>query len=348
MNTTKSPRRPKVGKSLADLRPDLAAEWDDPEWSPADVSLGAKYMAAWKCDAGHQWPATVSNRALRGSGCRTCQLTRSSRERRLPEPGKSLGDRFPEVATGWHVSLNAPLTPYDVHPFSHDKRWWHCESCDGPTCSEPSARVVGHRMCGVCVNKAVVKGVNDLASQYPLLAEEWDVLKNEGTEPDVIFCRSKTGGWWRCRRCKHSWNATPGGRALAGGTGCPACGRRGFNSSAEAILYFFFHKDLNAFKVGITGTNNRRLTAFTSRGWTALLYERFPHGADAMEVESSIHRWWRADLHLPIWLSAKDMGHLGGYTETISADELTPNEIITRIKSESARVRAAREVGLAG
>lgn len=45
---------------------------------------------------------------------------------RVATPTSSLQTLFPELAEEWHPTRNAPLTPNDVKPASHNKVWWRC------------------------------------------------------------------------------------------------------------------------------------------------------------------------------------------------------------------------------
>lgn len=82
---------------------------------------------------------------------------------------------------------------------------------------------VGYRTAGagclVCSNRLIVPGVNDLASQYPLLAEEWHPIRNPFT-PDTVAAGSGKKVWWLCAN-QHEWFTTILSRST--GTGCPAC-----------------------------------------------------------------------------------------------------------------------------
>jgi hypothetical protein len=75
--------------------PDLAAEWHPTRngaLSPAEVSAGSGRKVWWRCQAGHEWAATVANRTGRGSGCPFCSGRRPSPERNL-ESGENRGRR---------------------------------------------------------------------------------------------------------------------------------------------------------------------------------------------------------------------------------------------------------------
>ncbi len=65
-------------------------------------------------------------------------------------------------------------------------------------------------------SNAPVPGVNDLASQYPLVAAEAD-----GWDPQTVTAGSGIKRAWKCRH-GHTWSASPGART-GSGTGCPYC-----------------------------------------------------------------------------------------------------------------------------
>ncbi|WP_279106656.1 zinc-ribbon domain-containing protein [Gordonia paraffinivorans] len=98
-----SGRRPVAGVGdLATLRPDLAAQWHPTKnkgLTPADVSPGSKRKLWWQDEHGHQWQATVKDRAA-GSGCPYCSG-------RVAIPGETdLATRFPDLAAEWHPTKN--------------------------------------------------------------------------------------------------------------------------------------------------------------------------------------------------------------------------------------------------
>ena len=77
--------RPAPEQSLADLLPDLAAQWaaneTHPGRGPGQLRLGSGDRCVWRCGEGHaDWPAVVSSRA-RGSGCPSCARQQAARTR---------------------------------------------------------------------------------------------------------------------------------------------------------------------------------------------------------------------------------------------------------------------------
>ncbi|WP_396231018.1 zinc-ribbon domain-containing protein, partial [Frankia sp. EI5c] len=68
-------RAPKPGESLADLNPELAAQFrhnlSRPGRGPTTLRTQSHDLCEWECDQGHRWPAIVANRT-NGRGCSDC------------------------------------------------------------------------------------------------------------------------------------------------------------------------------------------------------------------------------------------------------------------------------------
>jgi len=336
--TKLGPRKPKPGMSLKELRPDLAAEWDEVSnlpLRPEDVSLGSRTQVGWRCRAcEHRWPARVDKR-VNGNGCPSCAG-------RVLTPGvNDLASQRPELVAEWDFEANGDLRPNQVFMSSHVKVGWRCKACEHRWPATVSNREAGNG-CPSCAGRVLLPGVNDLASQRPELVAEWNFEANGELLPNQVFMSSKVKVGWRCKACEHRWPATVYNRVQ--GRGCQECAKHGFSPASAAVVYFLTHYHLGVYKVGISGKTTTRLADLKRDGWSAVHVEHFSLGADARTVEKAIHSWWRKDLGLPIGVGAEDMTRTGGHTETIDSSALPAEVIIARIKSESARVRAVREV----
>ena len=70
----------------------------------------------------------------------------------------------------------------------------------------------------------LVKGQNDLLSQYPACINEWDFNKNHPLSPDAAVAGSSKKVWWIC--CKgHSYEQSIN-LHVGRGYGCPYCSHR--------------------------------------------------------------------------------------------------------------------------
>ena len=107
--------------NLGKLRPDLAKEWHPTKngnLTSYDVSPKSHKKVWWRCNRGHEWPATVYNRS-KGSACPYCAGRKATKE-------NNLGVKHPELLGEWHPTKNGNLTPYDLTPRSHHNVWWLC------------------------------------------------------------------------------------------------------------------------------------------------------------------------------------------------------------------------------
>lgn len=134
----------------------------------------------------------------------------------------------PELLSEWDYDKNAPLTPDNVTVGSSRKVWWKCSQ------GHDWYAVIYHRAKGVgcpyCLNKRVWKGFNDLASQRPEIATEWNFEKNKGlvdgfgndiSTPEKVVFSAGYKVWWICLK-GHEWEAVVGKRT-GEGNGCPYC-----------------------------------------------------------------------------------------------------------------------------
>ena len=135
----------------------------------------------------------------------------------------SVGVKFPEIAKEWHPTKNGNLTTENVEYGSGKKAWWICDK------GHEYEMIVKNRTshgqgCPICSNRRVLTGFNDLASQYPELAKEWNYEKNGDLTPLDVFFGSGKKVWWVCKDCGHEWESTIVNRTR--GRGCPECAKK--------------------------------------------------------------------------------------------------------------------------
>ncbi|MFC1415039.1 zinc-ribbon domain-containing protein [Streptacidiphilus cavernicola] len=79
---SKTRRTPKPGRSLADVRPDLAQQFVENlkmrARTPAIINPGTNDPCRWRCPRGHEWVTTVASR-FSGAGCARCGSAGKSR-----------------------------------------------------------------------------------------------------------------------------------------------------------------------------------------------------------------------------------------------------------------------------
>ena len=88
----------------------LMAEWD---WeknnplglSPNELVMGCGKKAWWKCASGHEWQASIANRAIRNTGCPYCS------GRKAISGINDLETLHPDIAKEWNTEKNGDLLP---------------------------------------------------------------------------------------------------------------------------------------------------------------------------------------------------------------------------------------------
>lgn len=119
----------------------------------------------------------------------------------------------------WVSSSDPKVTPETV-TIGSEKMCitWRCEKNHEYPASV-NRRVSGQG-CPYCKGKRVLKGFNDLASQYPNVAKEWDSELND-LKPDEIVYGSNKRARWKCEK-GHKWEAIIKSRTIDG-CKCPYC-----------------------------------------------------------------------------------------------------------------------------
>lgn len=268
---------PVSGKTdLATRFPALALEWH-PSWngdvSPQQVLPGSHRIVWWQCANGHTWQAQIKSR-VSGCGCPVCA------GRTVVSGENDLGVQFPEIARQWHPSKNGDLTPAKIRPGSPRKVWWICEKGHQWKATVASRTSNGYG-CPVCAGKIILPGENDLASQFPQIAEQWDFSKNDTLSPQQVAPYSNRKVWWRCQK-GHSYQSSV--VAHTRGSGCPYCAGKkvlpGFNDLAtlNPKLAKQWHPTLNhpLTPSMVTTGSHRKVWWICSSGhvWKAIICSR--------------------------------------------------------------------------
>lgn len=206
------------------LFPDIAAEWDHERngvLKPNQVTAGSNKRVHWICSMKHRWEATV-NRRTNGSKCPYCS------SRKLLVGFNDLASTNPTLTAEWDQKKNGELTPQMVMAGADRSVWWICKQGHSWK-AKVALRNIGSS-CPICGNKILLPGDNDLVTQEPQLAGEWDYEGNEGVRPEQVLAGSVKSYWWKCI-LGHSYRATIHNRKK--GNGCPYCSRQkvlaGFN-----------------------------------------------------------------------------------------------------------------------
>lgn len=205
----------------------LLNEWDyerntAEKLFPEEITCGSHKEVNWRCSTcGHRWKAHVNKRAA-GRRCPVC----SAKQKRLKLIKKNtlVGENdiktmFPTLADEWEQQEDG-LTPSDVTTQSNVEVQWKCSICGGMWKTSVYARTQGNG-CPYCQKRVLVCGENDLASQFPEVAKEWDNTRNTKKAHEV-FAKSSQKAFWVCSKCGHKWKACIENRTR-NNTGCPKC-----------------------------------------------------------------------------------------------------------------------------
>ncbi len=107
---------------LATINPMLAKEWNDKKnypLTPNDVTIGSNKKVWWKCNKGHEWESSISNRN-QGKGCPICV------NKQVLSGYNDLATINPELAKEWNYEKNGSLKPNMVTANTNKKVWWKC------------------------------------------------------------------------------------------------------------------------------------------------------------------------------------------------------------------------------
>lgn len=207
-----SGRIPVVGENdLATTHPELSSQLVDDD--PRSFSAGSGKKPLWICKMKHTWKASVGERVA-GTGCPYCggkKILVGFNDLRTTHPDLAL------EADGWD--------PTTLNFGSNKIVGWICK--DGHTWRTSVAGRSNNRGCPTCKNRKVLPGFNDLATEFPEIADQAD-----GWDPTLVTHGSSSLLNWRCK-LGHTWKTSPANRTGKNTTDCPVCSNNlllvGFN-----------------------------------------------------------------------------------------------------------------------
>ena len=290
---------------LATLRPDLLAEWSTSNTRlPSSIRPGSDYIAIWNCPIGHEYKAAVKQRSGIGSGCPYCA------GKRVLSGFNDLVTTHPDTAETWDFKKNGSTLPSKVIAGSHKRFFWLCE--EGHSFSQFVYRQALEKTgCPYCGFRKLLPGFNDLLSQDPIVAAEWDFEKN-ASKPYQVLYGGRTKYWFKCAS-GHKWKTDLITRKRSG---CPGCAKYGFKGTEPAYLYLLRNLRLKAIKIGITNKKTSRIADFQRSGWELLATKEFEVGHEARELETVLKKILNLTISKTGFVERSEMGRLGGFTET--------------------------------
>lgn len=228
-------KRVEVGvNDLASRCPLVAAQWiyeRNGSATPETVAWSSNRRYWWACAHEHAFLAPVNRRTgVRPSGCPTCS------GHRVDAGANDLATVAPGVAADWHADLNGSLRPTDVTAGSGVKPWWKCPIGHAPYQAQVCDRTRSNpKGCPTCAGHRLERGVNDLVSQRPEVAAEWDIERN-AKGADEVFVQSSSKAWWK-PKCGHDpYYSSIRNRTSAQASGCPQCAREDASRIERALF----------------------------------------------------------------------------------------------------------------
>lgn len=189
-------------------------DWNRNDVNPNLVGKTSMEIGYWKCP-NHKdpYPLPIRQKLLMKRGCTYCS-------------GKVLLQGFndfltvnPTMAKLWDFDKNEN-TPELSRYYTSSKYHFKCNVCSGKFMRQ-SNRTLQKTNCPYCVGKKILKGNNDLASNYPEIAMDWDYEKNDKT-PEETFLRSNKSVHWKCHKCGKKWKNSVTNRTIRK-DGCKKC-----------------------------------------------------------------------------------------------------------------------------
>ena len=223
-----------IKNSLADIRPDVVKCWDfskNGKLTPNMFTVGSNQAVWWKCpDCGHEWQCSINSMTRPGRyGCMECSKEKRGKSftKQAVKRVGALAETMPDLAKEWHPTKNGTLSPNDISAGRCKPVWWLCPQCGHEWQASPSNRKKGVG-CPCCSGRVPKIGVNDLATLYPKLLEEWDYSKNTKLDPNQLLPGSGKKAWWKCSQCGYEWQTIIANRTKE--HGCPKCSKRKKNN----------------------------------------------------------------------------------------------------------------------
>lgn len=203
---------------LFTTNPELKNEWDFERniISPSTINAGSHKKVYWICPNGHSYLSIVYVRAKMKCGCPICG-------HQIVGYNNSFADLYPNLLCEWNYEKNK-ADPYQILPQSNKKYWWKCSKCGYEWETAMCHRTGQNKGCPLCAHQVLVKGINDLETQFPEIAKEWNYEKNV-LKPYEVSGGTNKKYWWKCSKCGYEWECAVASRTKRGSE-CPICRKK--------------------------------------------------------------------------------------------------------------------------
>ncbi len=185
--------------------PNLILEWDfekNGNLKPENFTYGSDVKVWWKCPKGHSYEASISHRTqkVNATSCPYCA------GQQIMSGYNDLATKRPDLMQEWDYEKNVGINPKSISANNTAKKvWWICPKGHSYEAT-PHKRNNG-RNCPYCSGKRALIGYNDLASQRPDIAIDWDYKENGNLKPTEVVCGCNKIVNWKCHNCGYEWKA---------------------------------------------------------------------------------------------------------------------------------------------
>lgn len=217
----------KIYDNIKQTHPFLVKEWDfdkNKDLNIDEITIGSHKKVWWKCDKGHSYSMAVYHRKDRN--CPYCA------NKKILIGFNDFASTNVDLLKEWDFTKNQ-IKPTEVSTNSSKKVFWLCSNGHSYEASI-NKRTKLNRGCPICSNQKIIKGINDLATLKPDIANEWDFDKNYPITPFEISSSTAKSFWWKCEQ-GHSYFTSVNHKAR--GDKCPYCANKkiliGFNDFAS-------------------------------------------------------------------------------------------------------------------
>jgi very-short-patch-repair endonuclease len=215
------------------LHPELLVEWnfEKNSISPYEIAPKSDRVVNWKCkNCKECWDIQVHKRTYSKSGCPYCSGRRASKT-------NNLTITHPHIAKQWDYKKNKDR-PEEYLYGSRAKKYFKCE-LEHSTLQQIGVKTRNRGECSIC-SKRRISNKNNLATEHPLVAAEWDYKKNKD-RPEEFSSKSHAKRWFTCSKRNHSILVRIGGRTEEYNyLSCYECNR----STSKDEIYLFYELKL--------------------------------------------------------------------------------------------------------
>jgi hypothetical protein len=148
----------------------------------------------------------------------------------------------PKIGGELDPALNGGITARDIAAASHKELAWRCPRAGHVYWATASNRTQAGMNCGICANRTVVAGINDIATTYPHIAAEMEPESALINPPTTLAAGSGVKPRWVCPNCDHIYEMTVHNRTHGGG--CEPCRKANALASRQNITVT--HPDIAA------------------------------------------------------------------------------------------------------